>query len=99
MQRVSTTVIGLMGEQARACAQVLARAPNIRGGSRQMRSEEESTAEAVSGSHDRSLTAQTTPRPTQQSPFGASGVPAEYLDRELLDLVRVDPAAAASPLG
>ena len=30
MQRVSTTVIGLVGERARACAQALDRAPNIR---------------------------------------------------------------------
>jgi hypothetical protein len=30
MQRVSTTVIGLVGEQARVCAQVLGRAANIR---------------------------------------------------------------------
>jgi hypothetical protein len=30
MQRVSTTVIGLVGEQARVCAQGLRRAPNIR---------------------------------------------------------------------
>jgi hypothetical protein len=30
MQRVSTTVIGLMGDQARACARALQRAPNIR---------------------------------------------------------------------
>ena len=30
MQRVSTTVIGLVGDQARACAQALQRAPNIR---------------------------------------------------------------------
>ena len=30
MQRVSTTVIGLVGERARACAEALDRAPNIR---------------------------------------------------------------------
>ena len=30
MQRASTTVIGLVGDQARACAQALQRAPNIR---------------------------------------------------------------------
>ena len=30
MQRISTTVIGLVGEGARACAEGLARAPNIR---------------------------------------------------------------------
>ncbi len=30
MQRVSTTVIGLVGDQARVCAQALQRAPNIR---------------------------------------------------------------------
>ena len=30
MQRISTTVIGLVGEQARACAQALGRAANIR---------------------------------------------------------------------
>jgi hypothetical protein len=30
MQRVSTTVIGLVGEQARDCAQGLGRAPNVR---------------------------------------------------------------------
>ena len=30
MQRISTTVIGLVGEGARACAEGLARAPNVR---------------------------------------------------------------------
>ena len=30
MQRISTTVIGLVGEGARACAEGLARAPNLR---------------------------------------------------------------------
>jgi hypothetical protein len=30
MQRISTTVIGLVGDGARACAEELARAPNIR---------------------------------------------------------------------
>jgi hypothetical protein len=30
MQRVSTTVVGLVGDQARACAQALQRAPNVR---------------------------------------------------------------------
>jgi hypothetical protein len=30
MQRASTTVIGLVGDQAGACAEVLRRAPNVR---------------------------------------------------------------------
>jgi hypothetical protein len=30
MQRISTTVIGLVGERARACAETLDRAANIR---------------------------------------------------------------------